>query len=177
MSFWNEDHPLQDKYNILWKRHVPSCGECKDDVAEAMRLVNGVYYQLFNNGTWFANEIYHVKLYMKKDFYSPADNFMWDLDYKYEQEDWDETESFDERCDTMDWYMGEVVDWAWKNLADEEDEKKLQLLLQRKNKKRRREENEEVKLLKEAYKKRTGKRFKRKNGSKLPVLEALRKCS
>ena len=198
MSFWSQTHPSYDKYHILWEKHVPSIGECSNTTAEAFRLVNGVYYQLYNNGSWFGTSNYHAKLYEKQGLCSPADDFMYNLnmDYSDEYESDDDAregffeESYPEKCEKMDDLMGEVVEWAWEELADEADKKKLRGIARKKmqnpqeaeireKKKRERESKkllkEETEKLKDAYKIATGKRFRRKKGSTETPLETLRK--
>ena len=195
MSFWSETHPSYDKYQILWDKHIPGIGECSNTTAEAFRLVSGVYYQLHNNGSWFGTSNYHAKLYKKQGLCSPADYFMYDLNMDYSDEydsDGDisaNEESYEEKCETMDHLMGEVVEWAWDDLADETDMKKLRGIERKKGAKKKaeiREKNkrereskkllkEETEKLKEAYKIATGKRFRRKKGSNDTPLETLRK--
>ena len=196
MSFWDNNHPtLQDKYEILWNKYVPSCGRCYSDEAEALRLVSGVGYQLYNNGCWFGTGNYHVKEYMSQNICSAADDFMHMLDYLYEQSDeyledhaWNDLtdEEKEQRVEeAMEW----VVDEAWERLADEDDKKELAKRERKKNavakkeeratKKRKREaaraEQQEEKKLRKLYKIHTGKRFRRKGGSSDSALEQLRK--
>jgi hypothetical protein len=186
MSFWSETHPSQEKYEILFDKYVPGIGECSNTTAEAMRLVGGVYYQLHNNGSWFGTSNYHAKLYEKQGLCSPADDFMYNLNMDYS----DEYDSDDEKkCETMDYLMGEVVEWAWDDLADDADMKKLRAMERKKAAKKKTEilekktrERKYNKLLKEetdklkaVYKIATGKRFRRKKGSTDTPLERLRK--
>ena len=195
MSFWSETHPSQEKYEILFDKYVPGIGECSNTTAEAMRLVGGVYYQLHNNGSWFGTSNYHAKLYKKQGLCSPADDFMYNLnmDYsdKYDSDDDTVTdeESLEKKCETMDYLMGEVVEWAWDDLADDADMKKLRAMERKKAAKKKTEilekktrERKYKKLLKEetdklkaVYKIATGKRFRRKKGSTDTPLERLRK--
>ena len=197
MSFWSETHPSYDKYQILWDKYVPGIGECSNTTAEAFRLVSGVYYQLHNNGSWFGTSNYHAKLYKKQGLCSPADDFMYNLnmDYRDEYDSDDDAregffeESYQEKCETMDYLMGEVVEWAWEDLADEADMKKLRGIERKKTAKKKaeiREKNkrereskkllkEETEKLKDVYKIATGKRFRRKKGSTDTPLETLRK--
>ena len=202
MSFWTNNHPtLQDKYDILWKRYVPSCGRCYKDEAEALRLVSGVGYQLYNNGCWFGTGNYHVKEYMSQNICSAADDFMHMLDYLYKQSDeyledhaWNDLtdEEKEQRVEeAMEW----VVEAAWEDLADETDKKELAKRERKKNaekrkiaaaakkeeratKKRKREaarvEQQEEKKLRKLYKIHAGKRFRRKKGSSVSALEQLR---
>tara|TARA_B110000008_G_C16975908_1_gene565857 strand:- start:5106 stop:6128 length:1023 start_codon:yes stop_codon:yes gene_type:complete len=202
MSFWTNNHPtLQDKYDILWKRYVPSCGRCYKDEAEALRLVSGVGYQLYNNGCWFGTGNYHVKEYMSQNICSAADDFMHMLDYLYKQSDeyledhaWNDLtdEEKEQRVEeAMEW----VVEAAWLHLADETDKKELAKRERKKNaekrkiaaaakkeeratKKRKREaarvEQQEEKKLRKLYKIHAGKRFRRKKGSSVSALEQLR---
>jgi len=194
MSFWSETHPSYDKYQILWDKHVPGMGECSNTTAEAFRLVGGVYYQLHNNGSWFGTTNYHAKLYKKQGLCSPADDFMYNLnmDYSDKYSDGDtaiDYDSLEKKCHMMDYLMGEVVEWAWDDLADDTDMKKLIGIERKKEakkkteirekKKRERESNkflkEETYKLKAAYKIATGKRFRSKKGSTNTPLETLRK--
>lgn len=202
MSFWDNNHPtLQDKYNILWNRYVPSCERCYSDEAEALRLVSGVGYQLYNNGCWFGTGNYHVKEYMSQNICSAADDLMHMLDYLYKQSDeyledhaWNDMtdEEKEQRIEeAMEW----VVDEAWERLADETDKKELRKRERKKNaekrkiaaaakkeeratKKRKREavraEQQEEKKLRKLYKTHAGKRFRRKKGSSDSALEQLR---
>lgn len=202
MSFWDNNHPtLQDKYNILWNKYVPSCGRCYSDEAEALRLVSGVGYQLYNNGCWFGTGNYHVKEYMSQNICSVADDFVHMLDYLYKQSDeyleqhaWNDLTDEDKEYkveQNMEW----VVDEAWENLADESDKKELAKRERKKNaekrkiaaaakkeeratKKRKREaaraEQKEEKKLRKLYKIHAGKRFRRKQGSSVSALEQLR---
>jgi len=201
MSFWTNNHPtLQDKYDILWKRYVPSCGRCSTDEAEALRLVSGVGYQLYNNGCWFGTGNYHVNEYMSQNICSAADDFMHMLDYLYKQSDeyleqhaWNDLtdEEKEQRVEeAMEW----VVDSAWIHLADEDDKKELAKRERKKNAEKRkiaaaakkeeratkkrkraavRAEQEEEKKLRKLYKIHAGKRFRRKKGS-VSALEQLR---
>ncbi len=174
MSFWNEDHPLQDKYEILWNKYVPSVGECYNSTAEAIRLVGGVYYQLHNNGSWYGTGNYHAEEYMKKSWLnSPADYFMESLkrDYDDSDDELEDNESLDEKCKIMNSIMGDVVDWAWLELADENDKKELR----KRERKKKKLLKEETNKLKATYKAVTGKRFCRKKGANESPLEALRK--
>ena len=202
MSFWGNNHPtLQDKYNILWNKYVPSCGKCYSDEAEALRLVSGVGYQLYNNGCWFGTGNYHVKEYMSQNICSVADDFMHMLDYLYEQSDeyledhaWNDLTDEDKEYkveQNMEW----VVEAAWEELADETDKKELAKRERKKNaekrkiaaaakkeeraiKKRKREavraEQQEEKKLRKLYKIHAGKRFQRKKGSTTSAIEQLR---
>ena len=188
MSFWDNNHPtLQDKYEILWKRYVPSMGRCSTDEAEALRLVSGVGYQHYNNGCWFGCGNYHVKEYMSQDICSGADDLMHMLDWLYEQSDeylkqidhgWNDMED-EEKEQRIEEAMEWVVEEAWEELADEDDKKELlkrnkkKAALKKKeeraSKKRKRSakkaEKEEVQKLKIPYKQHSGKRFRRrKNG-------------
>jgi hypothetical protein len=201
MSFWSETHPSYDKYQILWDKYVPGIGECSNTTAEAFRLVSGVYYQLHNNGSWFGTTNYHAKLYAKQRLCSPADYFMYNLkreydslkrdydsDYSDEDTATDEWKQLEEKCKTMDNLMGEVVEWAWDELADESDKKNFRSSEKKKEakkkaeirekKKKERKSNklmkEETDKLKAAYKIATGKRFRRKKGSTNTPLETLR---
>jgi len=195
MSFWDNNHPtLQDKYEIIWKRYVPSCGRSAKDEAEALRLVSGVGYQLYNNGCWFGTGNYHVKEYMSQNICSVADDFMHMLDYLYKQTDeyleqhaWNDLTDEDKEYkveQNMEW----VVEAAWEELADEDDKKELAKRERKKNvadkkeeratKKRKREavraEQQEEKKLRKLYKIHTGKRFRHKGGSSDSALEQLR---
>lgn len=195
MSFWTNNHPtLQDKYDILWKRYVPSCGRCHSDEAEALRLVSGVGYQLYNNGCWFGTGNYHVKEYMSQNICSVADDFMHMLDYLYKQTDeyleqhaWNDLTDEDKEYkveQNMEW----VVEAAWERLADEDDKKALAKRErkiaaatkkeERATKKRKREaarvEQQEEKKLRKLYQIHTGKRFRRKTGSTVSAIEQLR---
>lgn len=196
MSFWDNNHPtLQDKYEILWKRYVPSCGRAAKDEAEAIRLVSGVGYQLYNNGCWFGTGNYHVKEYMSQNICSVADDFMHMLDYLYKQTDeyleqhaWNDLTDEDKEY-TVEQNMEWVVEAAWEELADEDDKKELAKRERKKNvavkkeeratKKRKREavraEQQEEKKLRKLYKIHTGKRFRRKRGSTISTIEQLRK--
>lgn len=205
MSFWDNNHPtLQDKYEILWKRYVPSCGRCYSDKAEALRLVTGVGYQLYNNGCWFGTGNYHVKEYMSQNICSTADDLMHMLDYLYKQPDeyleqhaWNDMtdEEKEQRIEeAMEW----VVEEAWTQLADEDDKKELAKRERKKNaekrkiaaaakkeeratKKRKREavraEQQEEKKLRKLYKIHARKRFRHKKGSPDSALEQLRNTS
>ena len=202
MSFWTNNHPtLQDKYEILWKRYVPFGGRCSTDEAEALRLVSGVGYQLYNNGCWFGTGNYHVKEYMSQNICSAADDFMHMLDYLYKQTDeYLEQHAWNDLTDEEKEYKVEqamewVVESAWEELAGEDDNKELRKRDRKKNaekrkiaaaakkeeratKKRKREavhvEQEEEKKLRKLYKIHTGKRFRRKGGSSDSALEQLR---
>lgn len=195
MSFYDNNHPtLQDKYEILWKRYVPSCGRCYSDEAEALRLVSGVGYQLYNNGCWFGTGNYNVKEYMSQNICSDADDLMHMLDYLYKQSDeYLEQHAWNDMTDEEKEYKVEqamewVVESAWEELADDTDKKELAKRERKKNalakkeeratKKRKREavrvEQEEEKKLRKLYKIYAGKRFRRKKGSSGSVLEQLR---
>ena len=193
MSFWQETHPLQDQYEILWKRYVPGMGESNNNTAESMRLVAGIYYQLHNNGSWFGTNNYHVKEYLKNsDVSSPADGFINNLNWEYNnlnyEEDTEDNETLDERCEIMDDIMGEVVEWVWDNLADNKDRKELAKRQRKKNAKKNKEikliknaerlrkkiEKNELLRLKKLYKSKTGKRFRIKNNSNLTHIECLK---
>lgn len=202
MSFWDNNHPtLQDKYNILWNRYVPSCGRCYSDEAEALRLVSGVGYQLYNNGCWFGTGNYHVKEYMSQNICSAADDLMHMLDYLYKQPDeYLEQHAWNDMTDEEKEYKVEqamewAVDEAWERLADEDDKKELTKRERKKNaekrkiaaaakkeeratKKRKREaarvEQQEEKKLRKLYKIHAGKRFRRKKGSSVSALNQLR---
>lgn len=202
MSFWNNNHPtLQDKYEILWKRYVPSCGRCYTDEAEALRLVSGVGYQLYNNGCWFGTDNYHVKEYISQNICSVADDFMHMLDYLYNQsEKYREHHPSNDQTDEEKEYELEkamecVVESAWEELADEDDKKELRKRERKKNaekrkiavvakkeeraiKKRKREavraEQQEEKKLRKLYKIHAGKRFRHKKGSATSAIEQLR---
>jgi len=201
MSFYDNNHPtLQDKYEILLKRYVPSCGRCYSDEAEALRLVCGVGYQLSNNGCWFGTGNYHVKEYMSQNICSAADDLMHMFDYLYKQSDeyleqhaWNDMTD-EEKEQEVEQALEWVVDEAWERLADDTDKKELAKRERKKNaekrkiaaaakkeerasKKRKREavrvEQEEEKKLRKLYKIHAGKRFRRKKGSG-SVLEQLR---
>lgn len=194
MSFWDNNHPtLQDKYEILWKRYVPICGRCYSDEAEALRLVSGVGYQLYNNGCWFGTGNYHVKEYMSQNICSAADDFMHMLDYLYKQTDeyleqhaWNDMTD-EEKEHEVEQAMEWLVEAAWEELADEDDKKELAKRERKKNavakkeeratKKRKREavraEQQEEKKLRKLYKIHTGKRFRCKKGSSVSALEQL----
>lgn len=129
MSFWRGDHKEQGKYNIIWKNYIPATGKCYCNAAECVRLVGGVYYQLFKNGSWFGDDNYHVKHYVKKDYlYCIANTFMYGLEQDYKNEvnnRWESYVSYADQCDIMDDIMGKVIVEAWNILADENDEIEL----------------------------------------------------
>ena len=192
MSFWDNDHPThQEMYDILYKKHVPGVGKCYEDEAEVIRLVSGVGYQLMNNGCWYGTGNYHVKEYISQGIRSPADYLMQELDRTYNDEDFEDRQSFDSKCETIENCLAEVVDWAWNQLADEDDKKELSKRNKKKaalkkkeeraSKKRKRSakkaDKEEVKKLKILYKQHSGKRFRRRKNASGTILEILRQTN
>tara|TARA_B110000908_G_C10087999_1_gene372650 strand:- start:291 stop:743 length:453 start_codon:yes stop_codon:yes gene_type:complete len=126
MSFWSNNHPThQDKYDILYNKYVPGVGRCYEDEAEAIRLVYGVGYQLMNNGCWYGDGNYYVNEYISQDIQSPADYLMQELDRTYKDEDFEDCQSFDNKCKTIDNCLVDVVNWTWNQLAVDSDKKEL----------------------------------------------------
>lgn len=198
MSFWDNDHPThQEMYDILYNKYVPGVGKCSTDEAEAIRLVSGVGYQLYNNGCWFGTGNYHVKEYMSQNICSAADDLMHMLDYLYKQSDeyledhaWNDL-SDEEKEQRVEEALEWVVDEAWERLADEDDKKELSKRNKKKaalkkkeeraSKKRKRSakkaDKEEVKKLKILYKQHSGKRFRRRKNASGTILEILRQTN
>jgi len=146
MSFWDNDHPThQDKYDILYKKYVPGVGKCYEDEAEAIRLVSGVGYQLMNNGCWYGTDNYNVKEYISQGIRSPADYLMQELDRTYNDEDFEDRQSFNNKCETIDNCLVDVVNWTWNQLAVDSDKKEL-VKRERKNAKRTEKEEETFSL-------------------------------
>lgn len=58
MSYWNNDGPHQKEYELIWDNHIPNRGQAEDYRAEAVNLISGVYYDLYNNGmcNWNPNK-------------------------------------------------------------------------------------------------------------------------
>ena len=134
-----------------------------------------------------------MKKYLKNsDISSPADGFINNLNWEYNnlnyEEDTEDNETLDERCENMDDIMGEVVEWVWDNLADNKDRKELAKRQRKKNAKKNKEikliknaerqrkkiEKNELLRLKKLYKSKTGKRFRIKNNSNLTHIECLK---
>ena len=48
--YWNDKGQKQAQYSILWDKYIPGHGDCLDEcLPEALRLMNKIYYDLYNN--------------------------------------------------------------------------------------------------------------------------------
>ena len=48
--YWNEKGERQAQYEILFDKYIPGCGTNREDcLPEALRLMNKIYYDLYNN--------------------------------------------------------------------------------------------------------------------------------
>ena len=55
MSYWNSTGKYQKAYDFLFKKLVPSYGSSGNNLGEALRLVNRVYYRHYNDGDTYSD--------------------------------------------------------------------------------------------------------------------------
>ena len=172
----DDRYTLHHKYDIIWKKHIPTTGVCKKGEAEALRLISGVVYTIHKYENAFAYNNYYIKEYVKNALPTweannrhAIYNFMLRCDDTYERFGCSANararynDTFDSECRWWDMYTVDAIKWAWDSLSDKADEKEL-----------RKREEKDLKQLKNTYKINTGKNFRRKNGSIMPPLKTLR---
>lgn len=54
ITFWNEEHPLSEKSQVLANKLVPMVGRCESLQGELLRASSRISYDWFNNG-WGCN--------------------------------------------------------------------------------------------------------------------------
>ena len=49
-AYWDNEGKYQEQYNRAWKQLIPSEGEAKDGLPEALRAISRIGYDYYNNG-------------------------------------------------------------------------------------------------------------------------------
>lgn len=88
-TYWCGKGKYQAKFDEVWKR-VPAEGKASDPRVELLRVLNKVYYDLYNNGndTWYAmarNNVYDPAYAPPHDAPEDVKEFFMDarLDYEF----------------------------------------------------------------------------------------------
>ena len=110
MSLWYNNKSLAyRKYQILFDK-IPYYGECENQDLEALRIMNHVYYNYYNNGC--SNYENDSKKYLKRKIQSPADKFL-----KYSSSINSEK--------NLENTINDTIEWCWKRNASWQDKDRI----------------------------------------------------
>lgn len=70
MKYWNEEGKYQKLHAKYWAELVPDFGEAETPEGEALRAINRIYYDVYNNGA--------CNIFETEEVYDDDDNYDYD---------------------------------------------------------------------------------------------------